>query len=85
MRVRRAGFKKYERDGITLAASQIAAVNPILEVGEITETVEVGASPPLVNTQTTEVSTLIDTQQIKELPISGRNWASLMLLAPGRV
>src|SRR4029077_17730296 len=56
-----------------------------LEVGAVTESVDVGAALETLNRSSAEVGGLVEAEQIKELPISGRNWASLMMLAPGAV
>ena len=49
------------------------------------ESVEVTATLETLNRTSAEVGGLIEAEQIKEIPVSGRNWASLMLLAPGAV
>jgi hypothetical protein len=81
--VQQEGFKVYSRPGIRLAANQVAGINPTLEVGDVAETVEVSAAAPLITTQSTEVSTLVDTQQVVELPLNGRNIVQLATLTNG--
>jgi hypothetical protein len=81
--VQKTGFKKVERKGITLTSGQVAGINLMLEIGQMTETVNVSAAAPLINTQTTEVSTLVDSQQVKELPLNGRNIVQLATLTNG--
>lgn len=56
-----------------------------LQVGGTTETVEVTATAEALNRTNAEVGGVIESEQIKEIPVSGRNWASLMLLAPGAI
>ena len=68
-----AGFKKYVREGLQLQVGQTAAVNISLEVGQVTESVNVTAEAPLLETTKADRGGVIDTQRIHELPINGRN------------
>jgi hypothetical protein len=79
------GFKKYEQGGITLQADQSLTLNPILQVGSEQVTVNVEASAPQVNTTTGTLSQVIGQQQVNELPLNGRNAASLTTLVAGVV
>ena len=54
-----------------------------LEVGALTETTTVVADTPLVRTDSSEVGTVIEEIAVKELPLNGRNFATLVYLAPG--
>ncbi len=56
-----------------------------LEVGSLADTVQVEATVEALNRTNAEVGGVIDSAQIKEIPVSGRNWASLTLLAPGAI
>jgi hypothetical protein len=67
------GFKKYSREGITLQVAQVASVNIRMEVGAVTETVQVTAEAPLLDTAKSDRGGVINTQQLHELPINGRN------------
>jgi hypothetical protein len=77
------GFKKYSQTQIPLSTNDVLSINPVLEVGEVTQTVEVIGQAPLIQTETSEVSTLIEEGQIKELPLFGRNVVQLAVLTPG--
>jgi hypothetical protein len=77
------GFKKWVREGIILQVNQRARVDVTLEVGGIEETTTVVASSPLLNTDSSEVGTVIEERAIKELPLNGRNFATLVYLTPG--
>ena len=82
--VEMTGFNKYTKSGILLAVNQIAGVNVILVVGAVSQSVDVHASEMTVNTQTTEVSMLLNSKQIADLPLpSGRNPIGLATLANG--
>lgn len=77
------GFKTYEQAGVTLLADQSLTLNVTLEVGSEQVTVNVEASAPQVNTTTGTLSQVIGQQQVNELPLNGRNAASLTTLVAG--
>jgi hypothetical protein len=79
------GFKKYEQAGVTLQADQSLTLNVILQVGSEQVTVNVEASAPQVNTTTGTLSQVIGQQQVNELPLNGRNGATLTTLVAGVV
>ncbi len=83
--ITKEGFKPVEVQNVELAIGEPRTIDAKLVVGAISETVQVTAAVETVNRTSAEVGGLIDAEQIKEIPISGRNWASLMLLAPGAV
>jgi hypothetical protein len=77
------GFKKTVASGLELHVSENLTVNLTLEVGQMTETVNVTADASTVETQSGNVSSLIAEKQVTELPLNGRNYAQLALLVPG--
>jgi carboxypeptidase family protein len=79
------GFKSYKSVGITLVVNQVYDLPIRLEVGVVSETVEVKADAVQVETTSTQQKTLIDSQQIVDLPLIGRNFTQLQQLAPGVV
>src|ERR1019366_3380625 len=83
--ISREGFKAVEVKQVELAVGQPRTIDAKLQVGSVAESVEVSASLETLNRTSAEVGGLIEAEQIKEIPVSGRNWASLMLLAPGAV
>jgi Carboxypeptidase regulatory-like domain/TonB dependent receptor-like, beta-barrel/TonB-dependent Receptor Plug Domain len=78
-----SGFKKWVRDGVILQVNQRARVDVTLEVGRLEETTTVVAEAPLLRTDSSEVGTVIEERAIKELPLNGRNFATLVYLMPG--
>ena len=66
---------------LTVGAQQ--ALNVSLKVGSISQTVEVNAAPPDVQTTTSTVSATVDSTTMRELPLNGRDWTSLATLEPG--
>jgi hypothetical protein len=77
------GFRKWVREGVILQVNQRARVDVSLEIGGIQETTNVTAGSPLLRTDSSEVGTVIDERAIKELPLNGRNFATLVYLTPG--
>jgi len=77
-----AGFGKYTRTGVELTVGQTATLNLTLKVAGVKEEVVVSTEAPAVETTRSEVSQVIDTQQITDLPISGRLFTDFALLAP---
>jgi hypothetical protein len=77
------GFKTWIRRGIVLQVNDRVRIDVALEVGTIQEATTVIASTPLVRTDSSEVGTVIEEMAIKELPLNGRNFATLVYLAPG--
>ena len=77
-----AGFKVSTRTGIELQVQQTARVDFALEVGQVSETVEVTSAVPLLTTEDATVGTVIEQKRITDLPLNGRNFFSLVALSP---
>ncbi|MCI0420522.1 MAG: TonB-dependent receptor, partial [Acidobacteria bacterium] len=77
------GFKRYERTAMTLQVAQVAVVNLTLEVGEVTETIEVEAEAPLLETGSSALSEVVNSRSAEALPLNGRMLTQLVALAPG--
>ncbi len=78
------GYKKALVSGQSVTADARLTVDLKLEVGEVSETVEiVGASGETVNTTSGEVSRVVDQQQVQNLALNGRNYIQLLSLVPG--
>ena len=78
-----SGFQKVLYPPFTLVLNQTARIDVQLKVGRVSETVEVTGGAPVLQTQSTEVSTLIDANTTEALPLAARNYVQLTLLAPG--
>ncbi len=78
-----AGFGQYTRTGVVLTVGQTATMNVTLKVAAVKEEVVVSTEAPVVETTRTEISQVIDTNQIMSLPVSGRLFTDFALLAPG--
>ena len=83
--VKKEGFKTELRSGITLTADQAATINITIAVGSVNEQVRVIADAEMINTQNAALGQVIQERSIAELPLNGRNPASLVLLTPGMI
>src|SRR5213593_2690117 len=78
-----SGFKTYTHTNIPLAVQQQATFDVSLEVGGVTETVEVRSRAPLLNTTISTLGQVIENRYMLALPNIGRNPLSLLNLTPG--
>ncbi|MBI4885686.1 MAG: TonB-dependent receptor [Acidobacteria bacterium] len=78
-----AGFTTVTRSGITLLVGQTATVPLQMTVSGVAETVTVTSAAPLLDITTSDLGTNVDPQQMSELPVQGRDWMTLALLAAG--
>jgi hypothetical protein len=78
------GFKKAEQVGVALAADARLTIDIALEPGQVSETVQVSTSVgETVNTTSGEVARVVDSQQVQNLALNGRNYIQLLSLIPG--
>lgn len=83
--VRRQGFRPIVQSGITLEVDQRAELHFRLEVGAVSEQVEVKGSVSRLNTVEASQGQVIDNQRIVEMPLNGRNYIDLALMSGGAV
>jgi len=85
--IKKDGFRTYRQDGITVGVSQSVTQDVVLQVGEVTETVEVHADASMLKVENAEISTSVTNEKLNALPIdfSGamRNPMSFLRLVPG--
>src|SRR5262245_23194489 len=79
------GFRTFVQTGIVLQVNGNPVINPLLEVGQITDQIEVQANLAQVETRTTAVGTVIENERILELPLNGRNVTDLITLSGASV
>jgi hypothetical protein len=77
------GFKRYVRQGVVVQVNDRVRVDATLEVGALTEVTTVVGAAPLVKTDSSEIGEVIEEKAIRELPLNGRNFATLVYLVPG--
>ncbi len=80
-----AGFDTEVQPPITLVLNQRARIEFKMKVGVVTNTVQVTSEAPQLQADTTQVSTLIDSNTVTGIPLATRNYVELTLLAPGSV
>lgn len=78
-----AGFKKFQQTGIVLELNRNARVDPVLDIGTVTETVAVTSDAPLVDTASAAIGRTVNNSEIINLPLVNRNVYSLLNLTPG--
>lgn len=81
--VEASGFRKFERKGVQLLVNVPTTVNVALEVGSSTQTVEVSAATETLNTTDASLGNAFNENQVKQLPLEGRNVPDLLSLQPG--
>src|ERR1700730_6380274 len=81
--VQHPGFKKAVTPPVDLDVQQRIALNIALQVGQISESIEVTAATPLLETETSELGQVVDNKRMANLPLNGRNFAQLALLTAG--
>jgi Carboxypeptidase regulatory-like domain len=79
------GFRMFVQRGIVLQVGSNPTINVVLEVGQVSEQVEVQANTALVETRSLSVGQVMETARIMELPLNGRNAQELLLLGGGAV
>ena len=79
------GFRTYAQTGIVLQVAATPAINVVLGIGSLEETVSVEAAAPLVDVQSAGISDVVDNERILELPLQGRQVTDLIVLAGAAV
>ncbi len=81
--VKKSGFRTQTVKGIKVQVSVSQRTDVQLAPGTVTETVEVNGQSPLVETSENNLGGTLDSQQIEELPVSGRDFTKLLVMVPG--
>ena len=76
------GFKKVVRE-LDLQVAQIAVADFTLDVGEVTQSVTVDAGSPVIDPADSAIGEVVESRQVTELPLNGRNFTQLATLVPG--
>lgn len=85
LEVSKDGFKTYVQTGIILQVNDNIQLNAKLDLGAVTQTVEVSAGATMVQTETSAITNVIDTQRINDLPLNGRFASQLIVLSGAAV
>ena len=79
------GFQTAVRRGVSLNLNQVESIDFSMVVGQVSQTLEVNEAAPLLQTETTDVGTVMEASAIANLPLETRNYNQLTLLVPGSV
>ena len=85
IRVEVVGFQTAIHPAVRLVLNQTARVDFVMQLGEVTQTVEVTGAPPLLQTDTMQLGSVINDKTNQDLPLATRNYIQLTLLVPGSV
>ena len=77
-----ANFDRMETTGIVLEVGQTLTINLTLKVNAANTTVEVSATNAILDLEKTEVSQVVDSHLIQNMPVNARNWSDFVLLTP---
>ena len=83
VRATHPGFKTFEANGIQIHVQQIDNLDIQLQIGAVTQSVTVNTSAALIQTEDASLGQTIDENSVDNLPLNGRDWASLAQSAAG--
>src|SRR6266849_4568507 len=83
--VEKAGFKRTSRTDIAVEVQQTSRIDLTMQVGEVTQTVEVTGETPLLQPETSSLGQIVEEREATELPLNGRNIFNLAFVAPSVV
>jgi hypothetical protein len=78
-----AGFERVQTQNFTVTTNARQRVDVTMKPGNVTETVTVTSAPTALETETSSRGQVIGTREVENLPLNGRSYADLVLLAPG--
>ena len=83
--VEKTGFKHFTRPEVVVEVNQSARIDVTLQVGDVTQIVEVTGATPLLQTETSSLGQVVEERKTNELPLNGRNIFNLTSVAPSVV
>jgi hypothetical protein len=83
--VEKSGFKRYVRDGLVLTTAQKLELDVRLDLGQVTESVNVNAGASLLETQTSESAQLIESKSVEDIPLGDRRTMNIVALTGAAV
>ncbi len=81
----KTGFKHFTRPEVVVEVNQSARIDVTLQVGDVTQSVEVTAETPLLQSETSSLGQVVEQRETNELPLNGRNIFNLTAIAPSVV
>ncbi len=85
VRAEKQGFKVSSRNGVDVQVGGIARIDFSMELGQLSQQIEVTGGAPLLTTESVALGSVIETKQIVDLPLNGRDYLSLVALSPNVV
>ena len=85
VRIEAAGFKTFNQRGLVLEIGDVRKLDAVLEIGQLSDSVNVEAAVPLLQTADSTVGTVINNKQIEDLPLNGRDYLQLAALSSGTI
>ena len=85
LEVEKTGFKHFKRESVIVQVQQAVRIDVAMELGAVSQTVEVTAETPLLQPTNTSLGQVIDQRQTNEIPLNGRNVFTLITLSPAAV
>ncbi len=82
IKVEMSGFSTATSSGIELQVQQVRRADFTLQVGDVTQVIEVAANAAILDTDSATVGTVIENRRIVDLPLNGRNYLQLVALTP---
>ena len=82
IKVELPGFRTIEQNDVELQVQQSARIDFTLQVGDVSQTVEVSGTAALIATENATVGTVIENKRIVDMPLNGRNFLQLVALSP---
>lgn len=83
--VAKEGFATARIENVLMTVGTSRTLDAQLEVGQVATQVEVRATATPIDQTTADIGSVVESRQIKDIPINGRNWSFLMALAPGAI
>ncbi len=83
VKVSNAGFKTRVQANVLLETGALLKLDIQLEVGQVSERIEVTAAAPIMQTQESSVAGVVTTSQLERIPVNGRNFTRLIVMMPG--
>ena len=77
------GFKKLVQKGLSLQINQQARLNLTLQLGQVSEEIQVTAQAPQLQSESSSLGTVVSEKLVNQLPLNGRNFIQLAVLSPG--
>ncbi|HLW78259.1 MAG TPA: carboxypeptidase-like regulatory domain-containing protein, partial [Terriglobia bacterium] len=83
MEVEAGGFKKYAEKGIDVTLGHVVIIDPVMQLGAVTEEITTTAAAPLVETTSTQLGAVMNSRAVTDLPLNARDTYQLLQLQPG--